>query len=89
MAGSVSRRTAISTLIAAATAESLSSQPRKRPNILFSLTDDQRRDAMSAYGNTILHTPNMDRIAHNGTRFDLGFVTDALCRQSRTTILTE
>src|SRR4051812_2170665 len=88
LAGSVSRRTAISTLIAAVSAENLSSQSRKRPNILFFLTDDQRRDAMSAYGNKILHTPNMDRIAQNGTRFDLGFVTNALCRPSRTTILT-
>ncbi len=82
------RDNAISTLIGATAAEVLSSQPRKRPNVLFFLTDDQRRDAMSAYGNKILHTPNMDRIAENGTRFDLGFVTNALCRPSRTSILT-
>jgi len=85
---SVSRRSTISALIGATAAEILSSQTRKRPNVLFFLTDDQRRDAMSAYGNRILHTPNMDRIAQNGMRFDLGFVTNALCRPSRTSILT-
>jgi arylsulfatase A-like enzyme len=61
---------------------------KKPPNVLFFLTDDQRRDAMSAYGNKILSTPNMDRIAANGVRFNLGFVTNALCRPSRTSILT-
>src|SRR2546423_14864701 len=79
----VSRRAAIGGLVGL-----LNAQTRKRPNILFFLTDDQRRDAMSAYGNKILHTPNMDRIAASGTRFDLGFVTNALCRPSRTSILT-
>src|SRR6266404_1565885 len=83
----VSRRAAISAL-AGATAATLSPQTRQRPNVLFFLTDDQRRDAMSAYGNQILRTPNMDRIAQNGIRFDLGFVTNALCRPSRTSILT-
>ena len=64
-------------------------QPKgHRPNVLFFLTDDQRRDAMSAYGNKLLKTPNMDRIAASGTRFDLGFTTNALCRPSRTSILT-
>jgi hypothetical protein len=60
----------------------------KQPNFLFFLTDDQRRDAMSAYGNKILYTPNMDRIASEGIRFNLGFATNALCRPSRTFILT-
>src|SRR5688572_3595558 len=39
------------------------------PNILFIMTDDQRQDAMSAYGNMILKTPSMDRIAAEGIRF--------------------
>jgi arylsulfatase A-like enzyme len=43
---------------------------------------------MSAYGNKLLKTPNMDRIAARGTRFDLGFTTNSLCRPSRTSILT-
>jgi arylsulfatase A-like enzyme len=62
--------------------------PRGAPNILFVMTDDQRRDAMSAYGNPILKTPHMDRLAAGGVRFDLAFVTNALCAPSRASILT-
>ena len=43
--------------------------PRDAPNILFVMTDDQRRDAMGAYGNPILKTPHMDRLAAEGVRF--------------------
>src|SRR3546814_12843618 len=43
---------------------------------------------MGAYGNTILKTPNLDRIADEGLRFDLGFVTNALCLPSRASFLT-
>jgi arylsulfatase A-like enzyme len=64
------------------------SRPSRRPNILFFLTDDQRYDAMSCAGNKILHTPNMDRIASGGLRFANAFVTNSLCRPSRTSILT-
>lgn len=61
---------------------------RAVPNILFVMTDDQRQDAVSAYGNRILRTPNMDRIANEGVRFDESFVTNALCAPSRASILT-
>ena len=43
------------------------------PNVLFIMTDDQRQDAMSAYGNAILRTPNMDRIGAGGIRFTESF----------------
>lgn len=59
-----------------------------QPNIIVITTDDQRQDAMSAYGNPILKTPNMDRIANEGVRFDLSFVTNALCAPSRASLLT-
>jgi arylsulfatase A-like enzyme len=59
-----------------------------RPNIVFIMTDDQRQDAMSAYGNTILRTPGMDRIAATGVQFDEAFVTNSLCAPSRASILT-
>jgi arylsulfatase A-like enzyme len=52
------------------------------------MTDDQRRDAMSAYGNTILRTPNMDRIGAGGVRFTEAFVTNSLCAPSRASVLT-
>ncbi|HLH04424.1 MAG TPA: sulfatase [Bryobacteraceae bacterium] len=85
----VSRRQALAQVLATGAAFGSSLNPeRRRPNILFFLTDDQRRDAMSAYGNKILYTPNLDRIAASGTRFELGFATNALCRPSRASILT-
>ncbi len=62
--------------------------PRDAPNVVFIITDDQQQAAMSAYGNTILKTPNMDRIASEGVRFTEAFVTNALCAPSRASILT-
>ena len=60
----------------------------RRPNVKFFMTDDQRWDAMSCAGNRILKTPNMDRIAEGGVRFQDAFVSNALCSPSRGTIVT-
>lgn len=60
----------------------------RRPNILFVMTDDQTVQEMSCYGNRILQTSNMDRIAHGGTRFANCFTTNALCAPARATVLT-
>ena len=58
------------------------------PNIIFIMTDDQRQDSMSAYGNRVLKTPNMDRIGTEGIRFTEAFVTNSLCAPSRVSYLT-
>ena len=47
---------------------------KKRPNLLFILTDDQGAWAMRCAGNTDIHTPNLDRLADEGTRFENFFV---------------
>jgi arylsulfatase A-like enzyme len=59
-----------------------------RPNILFVLTDDQRFDAMGCAGNPIIQTPNVDRLAGGGVRFEQAFVTTPICAASRVSILT-
>ncbi|NOZ24031.1 MAG: sulfatase [Planctomycetes bacterium] len=59
---------------------------KKRPNILFLLTDDQRWDAMSCMGHPILKTPNMDRLAKEGRLFENAFVTTPICAASRASI---
>ncbi len=59
-----------------------------KPNFVFFMTDDQRWDAMSCAGNEILKTPNMDRIAQEGVRFENMFVTTSLCGPSRASFLT-
>ena len=64
------------------------SAPRRAPNLVFFMTDDQRQDALSAYGNPFLKTPHMDRIGAGGVRFTEAFVTNALCAPSRASILT-
>lgn len=61
---------------------------KKCPNIIFLLTDDQRRDAMGCMGNPIIQTPNMDRMAQHGVLFSNAFVTTAICGASRASILT-
>ncbi len=59
-----------------------------KPNLVIMMTDDQRADALSCAGNTVLSTPNLDRIATEGIRFRNMFVTNALCAPSRATLLT-
>lgn len=57
-------------------------------NILFIMTDDHTVQEMSCYGSDMPPTPNLDRIAAAGTRFDRAFCTNALCAPSRATVLT-
>ena len=60
----------------------------KRPNIIFIMSDDHATRAVSAYGSSLVETPNIDRIAANGVRFDRAYVGNALCGPSRATTLT-
>lgn len=59
-----------------------------RPNILFIMSDDHAFQAMSCYGSKVNHTPNLDRIANEGMRFDRCYVTNSICGPSRAVILT-
>jgi arylsulfatase A-like enzyme len=60
----------------------------ERPNILFIISDDHGYQAVSAYGGKLNRTPNIDRIASEGARFDRCYVTNSLCGPSRACILT-
>jgi arylsulfatase A-like enzyme len=59
-----------------------------RPNIIFILTDDQRYDALGAMGNTIIKTPNLDKLATAGILFKNAYVTTSICCVSRASLLT-
>ncbi len=59
-----------------------------RPNIVFIMTDDHAAQAMSCYGSRINQTPNLDRIAKEGMRFENCFCTNSICAPSRAVILT-
>ena len=60
----------------------------EQPNIIFIMTDDHTTQAMSCYGGNLIETPNMDRIADEGMRFDNCYATNALSGPSRACILT-
>ncbi len=59
-----------------------------RPNIVFIFADDHAYQAISAYGSKLIQTPNIDRIAKEGMRFDRCLVTNSICGPSRAVVLT-
>ena len=62
-------------------------QPAKRLNVLFIIADDLRPE-LGCYGATMMHTPNIDRLAASGVRFTRQFVTVPMCGPSRAAMLT-
>ncbi|KAH6669738.1 N-acetylglucosamine-6-sulfatase [Plectosphaerella plurivora] len=61
---------------------------KTRPNILFIMADDHAAKSISCYGAGINKTPNLDRIANEGMRFDHCYVTNSICTPSRAAIIT-
>ena len=61
-----------------------------RPNVVFIFSDDHAYQAISAYGDPrkLLDTPNLDRLAKEGMRFDRCLVPNSICGPSRATVLT-
>ena len=62
--------------------------PGERPNIIFIMSDDHAAQALSCYGSRINKTPNLDRIAEEGMRFENCFCTNSICAPCRAVILT-
>ncbi|HEU4390934.1 MAG TPA: sulfatase [Blastocatellia bacterium] len=60
----------------------------RRPNIVFIMSDDHATQAISAYGSKLIKTPNIDRLAKEGMKFENCFVTNSVCTPSRAAILT-
>ena len=60
----------------------------KRPNIIFMMSDDHAYQAISAYSDLLIETPQIDRLATEGMRFDNACVTNSICAPSRAVILT-
>ncbi len=75
-------------LLALFVLQASSSAAEMRPNILFIFSDDHAQNAISAYGSKVNSTPNIDRLAKEGTRFTNSFVTNSICTPSRATLLT-
>jgi len=62
--------------------------PHEKPNILFIMSDDHAYQAISAYTDHLIQTPNIDRIAKEGILFTNACVTNSISAPSRATILT-
>ncbi len=75
-------------LLAACAARPETSAPRRRPNIVFILSDDHAAQTLGAYGSTVAHTPNLDRLAAQGLRFENAFCGNSICAPARASVLT-
>ncbi|HKA01755.1 MAG TPA: arylsulfatase [Candidatus Solibacter sp.] len=62
--------------------------PARRPNILFILADDLGYGDVGVYGQKTIPTPNIDRIAREGTRFTQAYAGSAVCAPSRCALMT-
>jgi len=60
----------------------------KRPNILWLCTDQQRADSFGCYGNKLVSSPNIDRLAASGVRFTHAYCQAPVCAPSRASFLT-
>jgi len=60
----------------------------ERPNIVVFIADDMSWADSGPYGNRSVHTPNLDRLAREGMRFDEAWLTISSCSPSRASILT-
>ena len=60
----------------------------KPKNVLLFLTDQQRTDSIGAYGNAVVQTPHLDRLAAGGARFERAYCANPFCCPSRASILT-
>lgn len=77
--------------LAGALAEPAGAAPAaRRPNILFVFSDQQRWDTVECYGRPIFPglTPNLDRMAREGTRFEHGFTCQPVCGPARSCLQT-
>lgn len=63
-------------------------QKETRPNIIFILADDMGYGDLSCYGNKIIKTPNIDKLAKEGIRFTQAYAGSAVSSPSRCSLLT-
>src|SRR5207245_10444724 len=62
--------------------------PKRLPNFVIVFADDMGYGDVGCYGSTTIATPNLDRMAREGTRFTDFYVPQAVCSASRAGLLT-
>ena len=60
----------------------------KKPNILFLMTDQHSMRVLGSYGNQIIKTPNLDKLANNGIIFKSNYCQNPICLPSRASLIT-
>lgn len=63
-------------------------EARKKPNIIYIMSDDQGIWSLGCYGNKEVNTPNLDRLAASGVRFNEFYCTSPVCSPARASLLT-
>src|SRR5688572_19430499 len=61
---------------------------QQQPNIIYIMSDDHDNDAISAYNKSLIKTPNIDRLAKEGMKFNKAFVGNSICSPVRATVMT-
>src|SRR5512137_248072 len=74
--------------LAALAASSAAAQPEPRPNIVFILADDLGYGDLGSYGQRIIQTPHLDRLAAEGLRFTQFYAGSTVCAPSRSVLMT-
>jgi N-sulfoglucosamine sulfohydrolase len=78
----------LAALLCLTIAPALAAEGPKRPNVVLIIADDMAWDDCGAFGNPRVKTPNIDRLAREGLRFDRAFVTASSCSPSRSSLIT-
>jgi arylsulfatase A-like enzyme len=68
-------------------AQAADEKPAKRPNVLWFIVDDMSAN-FSCYGEKLIETPHVDRLAREGTKFASAFVTAPVCSPCRSALIT-
>lgn len=76
-----------SLLLAVSTALHAASDLPAKPNIIFVLSDDLAQGDLGSYGQKLIQTPNLDRMANEGTRFTQAYCGTTVCAPSRTSLM--
>ncbi len=63
-------------------------RPRRKPNLVIFLPDQQRADTVAPYGSGRVHAPNLNRLASESVVFDRTYVTHPICTPSRSSLMT-
>src|SRR5688500_3569162 len=75
-------------LACAAAPAALRAQRGRKPNIVFIIADDLGYGDLSCYGQKHFMTPNIDRLAAEGTRFTQAYSGCTVCAPSRSVLMT-